>query len=205
MLWKFRAEAAYAAAFALITVSAAKGWTASADLAVADWCAQHQQIVIEWIAIVLNKLGQGWLVMVLLSGGLTAWLLYKTRKLIVAAPMALAFALTYFTTGPLKLWSERDAPSSTLPNRVEFFNDAAAYSLSYPSGHVVNAIVWWGVIEILLNRQLTWLRIAAPAIVLCTTTYLGHHWLTDGLGALTLGLLLDRIIHRVKWDAVLPR
>ena len=42
----------------------------------------------------------------------------------------------------------------------------------------------------------------APAIVLVTTTYLSFHWITDGLAAILLGLLLDRILRRVPWDAI---
>ena len=53
-------------------------------------------------------------------------------------------------------------------------------------------------------RLVRWVRVAPPVIVLCTTTYLSHHWITDGLAALALGLLLDRIIHRVDWDVLLP-
>lgn len=205
MLRKFKVEIALAAAFVLVTLAAAKGWTAGADNAVRTFCLEHQLAALEWIAVVLNKLGQGWLVCWVLAGGLTVWLLFRKRKLIFAAPWALAFVLTYVTTGPVKIWSHRDAPSSTLDNRVEFFNDQAKYFLSYPSGHVVNSIVWWGVIAILLNNPIRWLRIAAPVIVVCTTTYLGHHWLTDGLGALAIGLLLDRVIHRVDWKRLLPR
>ena len=107
----------------------------------------------------------------------------------------------------------RDAPSSKLPNAVEFFNhDAVNYSMSYPSGHVVNSIVWWGVIALLASRLwpipdrwLIAMRVTPPVIVVLTTTYLNYHWVTDGLAAVTLGLLLDRVLHRFRWDAILPR
>jgi len=118
-------------------------------------------------------------------------------------PWALAFGLTYLTLGPLKVWSMRAAPTYEGPNAVEFFNHAAkadGYALGYPSGHVVNAIVWWGVIALLLRKKSQALRVIPPAIVLCTTTYLGFHWLTDGIAAILLGLLLDRLIHRFRWD-----
>jgi membrane-associated phospholipid phosphatase len=102
-----------------------------------------------------------------------------------------------------------------LPNAVEFFNEQAlanGYAMGYPSGHVVNSIVWWGVIALLASRlweiPARWLwvmRVVPPVIVVCTTTYLGHHWVTDGLAAITVGLLLDRIIHRFRWEVILPR
>jgi membrane-associated phospholipid phosphatase len=132
----------------------------------------------------------------------------------VLLPGLMAFVLTYATIGPLKLWTQRAAPSSSLDNAVELFNPAAVaegYAQGYPSGHVVNAIVWWGVIVILASALwrlpptlVRWMRVAPPVIVLCTTTYLSHHWLTDGLAAIALGLLLDRLIHRVDWSDFLP-
>jgi membrane-associated phospholipid phosphatase len=202
-------EAAYALAFVLVTLSAAKGWTAGADNAVREFCLAHQQIVVHWIAVVINKLGQAAVVTWTLSGGLTLYLLYRTRKPVYALPWVVAFVLTYLTVGPVKIWSERDAPSSDLPNRVEFFNQQAEYSMSYPSGHVVNALVWWGIVALLTSRlwdfPMNWTRVAAPAIVFVTTTYLSHHWLTDGLGAIALALLLDRLIHRFRWDDLTPR
>ena len=83
---------------------------------------------------------------------------------------------------------------------------------SYPSGHVANAIVWYGVIALLLAplartfgrhlsaRLVTVVRLVPPLVVLTTTTYLGWHWLTDSVAGLLLGLLLDRLLHRVPWD-----
>ncbi|BCJ71431.1 phosphatidic acid phosphatase [Catellatospora sp. IY07-71] len=205
-------DAALLAVLVLVTVLAARGVTASLDLGVASWVEAHRPEWVYWIARVLNYLGQGWLVMWILTGGLTVTLLIRTRDLRVLLPGVMGFLLTYLTIGPLKLWTHRDAPSSALPNAVEFFNPLAVnYSNSYPSGHVVNAIVWWGVIVILASRLfrlsptlVRWMRVAPPVIVLCTTTYLSHHWLTDGIAALALGLLLDRLIHRVDWDAILP-
>ncbi|MEV4413633.1 phosphatase PAP2 family protein [Catellatospora sp. NPDC049609] len=205
-------DAALLAVLALVTVLAIRGVTADLDLGVRDWVAGHRPQWAYWVAFVLNYLGQGWLVMWMLTGGLTVALLIRHRDPRVVLPGVMGFLLTYLTIGPLKLWTHRDAPSSALPNAVEFFNPlAVAYSNSYPSGHVVNAIVWWGVIVILASRLwrlppalVRWMRVAPPVIVVWTTTYLSHHWITDGVAAVALGLLLDRLIHRVDWDALLP-
>jgi hypothetical protein len=80
---------------------------------------------------------------------------------------------------------------------------------------VANAIVWYGVIAVLLAaltagrldpRLVRLVRLAPPAIVLATTTYLNFHWLTDGLAAILVGLFLDRLLARVPWDELpLPR
>ncbi|MDI1465832.1 phosphatase PAP2 family protein [Catellatospora sp. KI3] len=205
-------DVALVAVFVLVTVLVARGVTADLDLGVRDWVQTHQPTWAHWLAWLLNYLGQGWLVTWILTGGLTVLLLVRSRSWRALLPWASGFLLTYVTLGPLKIWTHRDAPSSALPNAVEMFNPlAVAYSNSYPSGHVVNAIVWWGLIVILASRMwrlppvlVRWLRVAPPVIVLLTTTYLSYHWITDGIAALALGLLLDRLIHRVDWDAVLP-
>jgi membrane-associated phospholipid phosphatase len=48
-------------------------------------------------------------------------------------------------------------------------------------------------------RSIRPLRIAPPATVIVTTTYLGFHWLTDAAAGLLLGLLLDRVLGRIPW------
>ncbi|WP_117209695.1 phosphatase PAP2 family protein [Allorhizocola rhizosphaerae] len=198
-------EVALALALGLITLAAAKGWTAGLDEGVRAFVKAHQYSFLEAIAVVLNKLGQGVVVAWILAGGLTLYLLWRTRDWRNALPWAVAFALTYLTIGPLKIWSHRDSPNSVLPNAVEFFNEQATYTMSYPSGHVVNAIVWWGVIaraqKLVPARPL---QVIPPIIVVCTTTYLGHHWLTDGLAAVALGLLIDRIMARAFPETLRP-
>ena len=100
----------------------------------------------------------------------------------------------------------------TGPNRTHLFNDAAVGSLgmSYPSGHVANALVWYGVIALLAGalvgglapRTLVTLRVLPPVIVFCTTTYLSFHWITDSVAGLFLGLVLIRLMARVPWDTM---
>jgi hypothetical protein len=79
--------------------------------------------------------------------------------------------------------------------------------MSYPSGHVANALVWYGVIALLLGALVTVpprvhlaIRLVPPVIVFCTTTYLSFHWLTDSIAGLFLGLILTRLMARVPWD-----
>jgi len=194
-------EVALLAALGLVTLAAAKGWTADADLAVREAMWQIQVTPVRWLAVGLNLLGQGSILTWVLGFGLSLYLFWRHRNWKIFLPWAAAYALSYLTIGPLKVWSERDAPNSELPNAVEFFNDSATYTFSYPSGHVVNTIVWWGVIVWLALKirpvPVRLMRLAPPIIVFCTTIYLGYHWLTDNVAAAFLGLFIIRLVDRL--------
>jgi membrane-associated phospholipid phosphatase len=202
----------FLAAFVLLTALLAAGRLLGFDAAVADWADAHRPAPLYWIARVLNYLGQGGQVLMpvaILLAGVLAWKRRSVRPLIV---FAAAFVLTYVTIGPLKIWLQRAAPGFTGPNRTHLFNDAAVGSLgmSYPSGHVANALVWYGVIALLAGalvgglapRTLVMLRVLPPVIVFCTTTYLSFHWITDSVAGLFLGLVLIRLMARVPWDTM---
>ncbi|TDB70992.1 phosphatase PAP2 family protein [Micromonospora sp. KC723] len=213
-------DALLLAGLVTLTVALAGGRLLGLDLAVSRWAYAHDPAPLYWTARVFNLLGQGGWLLMPVAGGLAAavaWRRHSVRPLLLVAT---TFVLTTATIGPLKLWTDRAAPSATvkapfLPpeEAVEIFNrlPEGAYSMSYPSGHVANAIVWYGVIALLLTALAAGrlptavyrlVRFAPPAILLVTTTYLNFHWLTDGLAALLLGLLLDRLLRRVPWDDV---
>lgn len=217
--WWF--DAVLLVSFVALTGALAAGRLLDADVAVRDWADAHRPTALHWVARVLNFLGQGGWVLMPLAGGLGLALSWRTRSVRPMLPVVAAFLLTYLTLGPLKLWTNRAAPRSPLPDRVELFNDLppGEYGESYPSGHVANAIVWYGVIALLLaallrdlgRPELTTaargaLRVVPPTVVFCTTTYLNYHWLTDSLAGLLLGLLLGRLLARIRFDTLpLPR
>jgi membrane-associated phospholipid phosphatase len=215
--WLF--DVALVGGFVALTAALAYGYLLGVDLAVREWTDGHRPAAAYWIARVLNYLGQGGWLLMPVAAALAAAVGFRARSVRPLLLVAAAFVLTYLTIGPLKLWTDRAAPSSTLPpdESVPVFNalPPGEYALSYPSGHVVNAIVWYGVIAVLLAaltagrldpRLVRLVRLVPPAIVLATTTYLNFHWLTDGLSAILLGLLLDRLLTRVPWDQLpLPR
>jgi len=201
------------AAFVGLTVALANGHLLGLDQRVADWAFAHQPKPVYWTARVLNYLGQGGQLLMPVSIILTAWLTWRTRSVRAIFPFVAAFVLTYLTIGPLKIWAGRAAPRFDGPDKTEMFNPhaAGAAAMSYPSGHMGNSLVWYGVIALLaaalLGRPLTgreWfaIRVLPVAILFLTTIYTGFHWLTDSVAGVLLGLFLTRLIARIPWDRV---
>ncbi|MFC0533549.1 phosphatase PAP2 family protein [Phytohabitans kaempferiae] len=206
--WWF--DALLLVAFAALTAALAAGWLLDLDRDVADWLFAHEWDPGYWVARTLNFLGSGGPLTVI-SGIIAIWLGIRRRSIWPLALVVAAFLATGFAIMPLKLWTDRAAPRSILPDAVEIFNHLPPdeYSLSYPSGHMVNTIVWYGVLALLLAPWLgrtarRWLRIAPPTIVFVTTVYLNYHWVTDSIAGVLLGIVLDRLLARVPWPA-LPR
>ncbi|SCL14378.1 PAP2 superfamily protein [Micromonospora rhizosphaerae] len=208
------------AALVGLTVALATGHFLGLDRAVADWADAHRPAAAYWVARVLNYLGQG-TPLTLLAAGLGVLVGVRSRSIRPVLPPVAAFVLTVLTIGPLKLWSDRAAPTASIKppylpeaDTVQIFHTDGPYGVSYPSGHVANSIVWYGILALLLpallrtlhrpvpDHLITAVRVLPPVIVFCTTTYLGWHWLTDSIAGLLLGLLLDRLLHRVPWDEV---
>jgi membrane-associated phospholipid phosphatase len=205
------------AGFASLTAVLAAGHLLGFDQRVADWALSNQPDAVYWPARVLNYLGQGGQVLTPVALILTGLLTWRTKSVRAFLPFVAAFVLTYLTIGPAKIFFDRAAPRFTGPDKTILFNPHAdgIYAMSYPSGHMGNVLVWYTVIALLitalLGRRLTrreWLALrAAPVvIVFCTTVYLGFHWVTDSVAGVLLGVVLARLIERIRFDAIpLPR
>ncbi|BCJ43206.1 phosphatidic acid phosphatase [Actinoplanes ianthinogenes] len=201
------------AGFAALTVALINGQLLDLDQRVADWSLSHQPRISYWTARAFNYFGQGGQVLTPVALILTGLLVYRTRSARAALPFAAAYVLLYLTIGPMKIFFDRAAPTYQGPFKAEMFNPVASgkYSMSYPSGHMGNTLVWYAVFAILaaalLRRSLKrWelfaLRVLPVAIVLVTTVYLGFHWLTDSIAGLLLGVVLARVLQRIPWDRV---
>lgn len=206
------------AGFVALSVALARGHLLHLDQSLADWTDDHHPAVLYRPARVFNYLGQGGQVLMPVAIVLAALVTRRRHSIRPLLVFVSAFVLTYLTIGPLKVWFDRAAPHSKLPDRVNLFNHdtpAAEYTISYPSGHVANALIWYGVIALLLNallrsyhkeplspRAYLAFRAIPPAVVFVTTTYLTFHWITDSVAGLFLGLILTRLMARVPWDTV---
>ena len=191
-----------AAGVAAVTAILAAGGLLGLDLAVRDWVDTHRPTPLKLLAETGNYLGQGGYLTMLCAviALVLAWRRHTVRPVL---PVATAFVLTVVALQPLKTLTDRPAPHAPLPHPERF----GAGGVSYPSGHLVNALVWYGILALLLAPWLTVplrrvLRIVPPAVLTVTTVYLGYHWVTDTVAGLLLGFLLDRLLHRVPWDRV---
>jgi membrane-associated phospholipid phosphatase len=202
----WRREVAAAAGFVAVTVALALAPVRDLDLALRNLADAHRPPAAETVALLVNRVGSGGLLTVaaLLLAVALAW---RRRSAWPLAPVIVAFVLTVVATYPVKWAFHRAAPHSPLPDDVEVRLFSQPDGLSYPSGHGVNAVVWYGVICLLLAPWLTdavrrWIRWAPPVIVTVTGMYLGHHWLTDMIAGILLGVLLDRLLARVPWPGL---
>ena len=201
-------DAALVVVLGVITWLVAAGVTHGIDLDLRDWADAHRPTPAYVAARVLNYLGQG-TPLAILAMGLAVLLARRKHSVRPVLPVLAAYLLLMFTVGPMKVLTDRAAPHKPegVPNREEFFSGG----MSYPSGHTANTIVWYGVLVLLLSvlapttmrpaARLA-LRFGPPLIVAVVTTYLGFHWITDTVAGLIAGLLLDRLLRRVDWDAV---
>jgi membrane-associated phospholipid phosphatase len=196
-------DAVLAVAVAAVTLALAAGAFLGWDLTVRDWCDAHRPAAVYWTARAGNVLGQGGYLaeLALVLALLLAWRRHSVRPVL---PVGVAFLLTFGVLTPLKAWTDRAPPHAFYLPHPERLGSGG---VSYPSGHLTNAIVWYGVLALLLAAWLpvVWrrvIRVAPPAVLCFTTIYLGFHWVTDTVTGLLLGLLLDRMMCRVPWDDV---
>jgi membrane-associated phospholipid phosphatase len=206
--WWF--DVALLVAFVALTLLLANGHLLRLDVVVSDWSGDHQPRALYWLARVGNLLGQGgfFTMVCTLLAVFWTWRRHTIRPFF---PVVMAFVLVFVSVTVLKDITARAAPLTPISAAVPHPDEFGSGGVSYPSGHLVNAMVWYGVVALLLSPWVRgkwrWLiRIAPPAILSITTVYLQFHWISDTIAGLLLGSFLWRLIGRVTWDDVpLPR
>lgn len=129
-------------------------------------------------------------ILVVLSVSFVFLLLKKKREAFFIALTLLSGVIS----GLLKVLIDRPRPTTDLVRII----DVAKYK-SFPSGHVLLYVIFFGFLIILMskikeiNRAVSVAVIAVCAFFIFTIPvsriYLGAHWFTDVLGSIMLGLL----------------
>jgi membrane-associated phospholipid phosphatase len=199
----WQASVALLAGFVVLTGLLAAGAFLDVDVAVRDWSDAHRPHGGWLVAKALYFLGSANLIASILLV-VALWVAVRDRD---ARPVLLVVGTavaSYVVVVPLKILADRSAPHAPWPDAVELFANDAGWS--YPSGHVVNTLIWYPVllslVEQALRRPLAGatrraILVAPVVIVFVAVTYLGYHWLTDCVAGLLLGralwLALDRL------------
>lgn len=151
---------------------------------------------------------------------LVSWLGFRPQSLIlpgVSVALAWMFGKRRDARYLMAAWGASFASYTTKrlvmrprPNGLEIqVVEADLRDSSFPSGHVLHYVVFWGFVCYLWDWHVrhSWLR-RIPVTIMAATiglvgisrVYLGHHWLTDVLGSYSLGtgILLSLIGLRTR-------
>ena len=193
---------------AVVTVVAtidllSRGWLERMDLrvseVVSDWALRDSWAYRPMWALTQAG-GRGFLLIVL--AGLVGYLAVRRRTLLPLARVVLALALLTTVVYAFKWGAGRTAPA--YPGSF-FHRDGA----SYPSGHVANAVLMWGIarwqavefgLPALVQRTFWFLSVLGPVVAGVAMVALDFHWVTDAVVGLAVGVLLLGVVHAL--DAV---
>ncbi|HEX2075639.1 MAG TPA: phosphatase PAP2 family protein [Geodermatophilus sp.] len=144
--------------------------------------------------------GRGFLLIVLAA--LTGYLALRRRSLLPLVRVLVALALLTVVVYGFKYGTGRTAPA--YPGSF-FHRDGA----SYPSGHVANAVLMWGVarwqaVEFRLSPRVQrtfWvLSVVGPVATGVAMVSLDFHWVTDAVVGAAVAIVLLGVVHAL--DAI---
>jgi membrane-associated phospholipid phosphatase len=127
---------------------------------------------------------------------------YRRRTLLPLVRVLVGLALLTALVYGFKYGTGRTAPA--FPGSF-FHRDGA----SYPSGHVANAVLMWGIarwqaveygLPPWVQRLFYWLSLVAPVAAGLAMVALDFHWVTDAVVGAALGIVLLGVVHAL--DAV---
>ena len=154
-----------------------------------------------WPVWAVTQIGGRGTILIVLTG-LVAWLCIRRRTLLPLVRVLTALALLTVVVYAFKFGTGRTAPA--YPGSF-FHRDGA----SYPSGHVANAVLMWGVarwqaveyrLDARVQRALWWLSVVGPVATGVAMVSLDFHWVTDAVVGAAVGVLLLGVVHAL--DAV---
>ncbi|MCW2604321.1 MAG: Phosphoesterase PA-phosphatase [Pseudonocardiales bacterium] len=126
-----------------------------------------------------------------------AWLAWRIRRVEPLLRLLAALVVLTASVYAIKFGIGRNAPPADVLHTKS--------GQSFPSGHVANAILVWGLLTWLAARHtaaipkrvaaaLNVVRIAGPLLVVLGMTLLDYHWLTDFIAGAALGVVLLWIV-----------
>ncbi len=161
------------------------------DVAITREFQENQAPWLKYTMIAVSYIGE----VPLLSIGivlLTAAILWLVRLRLEAVMLVASCATSSLLNGLIKLIVARPRPTARLVEVIQ-----AASGQSFPSGHVMQYVAFWGFLfslAIILFKGKRWWRIAllivsALFIILVgpSRIYLGDHWASDVLGGYLIG------------------
>jgi membrane-associated phospholipid phosphatase len=150
----------------------------------------------------VTQLGGRVTILVVLAG-LVGYLAWRRRTLLPLLRVLTAVVLLTGVVYALKFGTGRTAPG--YPGSFFFHDDGA----SFPSGHVTNAVLMWGVarwqaveygLPAQVQRLFWWLSVVGPVLTGLSMISLDFHWVTDAVVGAAVGILLLGVVHAL--DAV---
>ncbi|SCX59837.1 PAP2 superfamily protein [Klenkia marina] len=154
-----------------------------------------------WAVWVPTQAGGRVTILVVLAA-LVGWIAWQRRSLVPLLRVLVALALLTGVVYAFKYGTGRTAPA--YPGSF-FHRDGA----SYPSGHVANAVLMWGVarwqavdfgLPARAQRAFWVLSVVGPAVTGVAMVALNFHWVTDALVGAAVGVVLLGVVHAL--DAV---
>jgi membrane-associated phospholipid phosphatase len=146
---------------------------------------------------VVTQVGGRATILVVLAG-LVGYLAWRRRTWLPLLRILLALALLTATVYAIKGGTGRTAPN--FPGSFFFSEDGA----SFPSGHVANAVLMWGVarwqaveygLPAAAQRAFWLLSLVAPVATGAAMVSLDFHWVTDAVVGGAVGLVLLGVVH----------
>jgi membrane-associated phospholipid phosphatase len=154
-----------------------------------------------WPIWVVTQAG-GRVTILIVLAGLVGWLAVRERTWVPLVRVVAALLLLTAVVYAFKWGTGRTAPA--YPGSF-FHRDGS----SYPSGHVANAVLMWGVarwqavqfgLPAAVQRAAWLLSVLGPVATGVAMVALDFHWVTDAVVGLAVGLLLLGVVHAL--DAV---
>jgi membrane-associated phospholipid phosphatase len=155
-----------------------------------------------WPVWAVTQLGGRGFILIVLAG-LVGYLGWRCRTAVPLVRVLVALVLLTLVVYSFKYGTGRTAPA--YPGSF-FHRDGA----SYPSGHVANAVLMWGVArwQVVAYRLAPWvqrttlvLSVAGPVATGVAMVSLDFHWVTDAVVGAAVGILLLGVVHAL--DAAL--